>query len=166
MTIRSCRAENIIRKEFDNRQNNHTAAHSLILVAASAFGFWLDFVSISFLAFVTYSFIFLNNNNIFAGHVGLVLTQVLAICGMLQFTMKQIAEVVAQMTSIERMFQFTELDQEGPFKTESDQILEKSWPSHGEIRFQNLYLRYSNEDQPVLKNLSFTINSKMKVNVK
>ncbi|XP_011505704.1 PREDICTED: multidrug resistance-associated protein 4-like [Ceratosolen solmsi marchali] len=165
VTIRSCRAEQIIRKEFDNRQNDHTAAHSLILAAAAAFGFWLDFVSIGFLAFVTYSFIFLNNDNIFAGHIGLVLTQVLAICGMLQFTMKQIAEVMAQMTSIERMFQFTELNQEGPFEIESDRLPEKSWPQYGEVKFQNLYLRYSSEDQPVLKNLDFTINSRMKVGI-
>lgn len=166
-TIRSCQAQNIISKEFDAQQDDHTAAHHLVLMTSSAFGFWLDLITTSFLVFVAYSFIFLNDSNTFAGDVGLALTQILKICGMLQFTMRQLAETVAQMTSVERMFQFTELDQEGPFESAAPGPMpEKSWPSMGEIKFQNLYLRYSVKDGPILKNLNLTIKPSMKVKMK
>ena len=166
LTIRSCRAQKIVSSEFDARQDNHTAAHYLTLVTSSAFGFWLDMTLISFLAFLCYNFIFIDDSETFAGDVGLALTQILTITGMLQFAMKQCAEIVAQMTSVERMFQYTKLKQEGPFETLPAQMPEKSWPSQGEIKFRDLYLRYADEEEPVLKNLNFTVTPSMKVNLR
>lgn len=159
LTIRSCRAQSIVSREFDSRQNDHTAAHYLVLVTSSAFGFWLDVVSIGFLAIVAYNFILLKDSQTFAGDVGLALTQILTICGTLQFVMKQMAEVVAQMTSVERMFQYTKLEQEDL----NDDARKVPWPDRGEIKFVNLCLRYSDVDKPVLKNLCFTIEPRMKV---
>ena len=37
------------------------------------------------------------------------------------------------------------------------------WPSKGTIKFDNLSLRYSQSDEPVLKNISFQIRDKEKV---
>lgn len=82
-------------------------------------------------------------------------------CGMLQFSIKQLIDTASQMTSVERMLQFTELDQEA---ASPDQMQPgESWPARGEIRFDQLYLRYGDEIEPVLKNISFTIEPCMKV---
>ena len=67
------------------------------------------------------------------------------------------------MTSVERMFQFTCLEQEGSFERNKDFIVEKNWPSRGVIEFKNVYLRYNKEGEPVLKNLTLKIESEMKV---
>jgi ABC-type multidrug transport system fused ATPase/permease subunit len=45
----------------------------------------------------------------------------------------------------------------------SDKKPPKSWPSEGVIKFDRLYMRYSLADEPVLKNLNFTIWAKQKV---
>lgn len=49
--------------------------------------------------------------------VGLAISQALGLTGMVQYGMTQIAEVINQMTSVERVLQYTKIDQEGPFDT-------------------------------------------------
>lgn len=151
-------------------QDAHTAAYSLILSTSTAFGFWLDIVSILFLAFVTFSFVVMDSYDFFgtsgkpkAGNVGLALSQTLILCGMLQYGMRQTAEMMAQMTSVERMLQFTELDSEGPFDSDPGQKPNKDWPDKGKVEFKEVYLRYTDEEEPILKNLNFVVEPGMKV---
>ncbi|XP_014219727.1 multidrug resistance-associated protein 4-like [Copidosoma floridanum] len=170
-TIRACRAQSMVCKEFDAHQDHHTAACSLIIATSTAFGFWLDIISVTFIAFVTYSFIVISDlfgeagERPFAGNVGLAISQSLILCGMLQFGVRQTAETIAQMTSVERIFQFTDLEQEGPFESEPGQRPPKEWPSEGRVEFKSLYLRYSDEGEPSLKNLNVLVTPGMKVGV-
>lgn len=62
-TIRSACAHNMVRKEFDVHQDLHTSAYYLTIATSTAFGFALDVVSICFIAFITYSFIILDDGN-------------------------------------------------------------------------------------------------------
>lgn len=99
----------------------------------------------------------------FAGNVGLAISQILILCGMLQHGMRQTAEMVAQMTSVERVLQFTKLDKEGPFESEINSKPPATWPAQGRIQFQHVYMRYSEEDAPVLKDLNIVVEPGMKV---
>lgn len=101
--------------------------------------------------------------NTFAGNVGLAISQVLILCGMLQHGMRQTAETIAQMTSVERILQFTQLDKEGPFESEPNKKPSAQWPSKGEITFDHLYLRYDDAAPSVLKDLCFRIQFGEKV---
>lgn len=49
--------------------------------------------------------------------MGLAISQSLILTGMLQYGMRQTGEVVNQLTSVERVMQYTKLDKEGPFET-------------------------------------------------
>ncbi|CAK9794749.1 ATP-binding cassette sub-family C member 4 [Anthophora plagiata] len=164
-TIRSAGAQDMVRKEFDIHQDLHTSAYYLTIATSTAFGFALDIVSIGFIAFITYSFIVIDDGSTFAGNVGLAISQVLILCGMLQHGMRQTAETIAQMTSVERILQFTQLDKEGPFESEPNKKPSAQWPSKGEITFDHLYLRYEDSALPVLKDLCFTIKPGEKVGI-
>ncbi|XP_046836014.1 ATP-binding cassette sub-family C member 4 [Vespa crabro] len=164
-TIRSSNAQLMLSKEFDSHQDLHTGAYSLSILTATAFGFALDTVSVLFVTFVTYSFIIFNNENTFAGNVGLAISQVLILCGMLQHGMRQTAEAIAQMTSVERVLQFTKLDEEGPFTSDPSNKPSLEWPTKGEIKFDHVYLQYSDSDPPVLKDLNFIIQPAMKIGI-
>ncbi|XP_033327648.2 ATP-binding cassette sub-family C member 4 isoform X2 [Megalopta genalis] len=164
-TIRSSSAQDMVRKEFDGHQDLHTSAYYLTIVTSTAFGFALDMVSICFIAFVTYSFIILDDGNTFAGNVGLAISQVLILCGMVQHGMRQTAETIAQMTSVERILQFTQLDKEGQFDSEPNKKPPAQWPFKGQIQFENLYLRYSESSPSVLKNLNVLIRPGEKVGI-
>lgn len=164
-TIRSAGGQEMIRKEFDSYQDVHTGAYSLIISTSTAFGLWLDAVTIVFVAFITYSLIFLHDENTFAGSVGLAISQILILCGMMQYGMRQTAEMVAQMTSVERILQFTELDKEGPFESEPNEKPPDNWPTKGLIKFNHVFLRYSEDEIPVLKDLNVIIEPGMKVGI-
>lgn len=49
--------------------------------------------------------------------VGLALSQAMILSGMLQYGMRQTAEVVNQLTSVERVMQYTKLETEGEYNT-------------------------------------------------
>ncbi|XP_078033391.1 ATP-binding cassette sub-family C member 4 isoform X2 [Augochlora pura] len=164
-TIRSSSAQDMVRKEFDTHQDLHTGAYYLTIATGTAFGFALDIVSICFIAFVTCSFIILDDGNTFAGNVGLAISQVLILCGMVQHGMRQTAETIAQMTSVERILQFTQLDKEGQFESDPNKKPSAQWPSKGEILFDHLYLRYSDSTPSVLKNLNIVIKAGEKVGI-
>lgn len=49
--------------------------------------------------------------------MGLAISQSLILTGMVQHGMRQTAEVITQLTSVERVMQYTKLEKEGPFNT-------------------------------------------------
>lgn len=184
-TIRVCDAQSLVSKEFDVLQDQHTGAWSLFLVTSEAFGFYLDVLSVLFLAILTFQFlIFKSGKRLFLfvlyyyrlffipkyfldstlmGDVGLVISQSLILTGMLQYGMRQTAEVTSQMTSVERVIQYTKLDKEGPFESDATKKPHRDWPQNGAVSFENLSLRYSPTEPPVLKNLNFQIKPGEKV---
>lgn len=101
--------------------------------------------------------------NTFAGNVGLAISQVLILCNMIQYGIRQATETVTQMMSVERIMQFTELEKEGPFESNPTDKPSSNWPSKGKIKFDRVYLRYSNSEPPVLNSLSFIIEAGTKV---
>lgn len=56
-TIRASHAEQMIIKEFDNLQDQHTSTWYLMLACSETFGFYLDVISTLFLSCVTFQFL-------------------------------------------------------------------------------------------------------------
>ncbi|KAJ8935675.1 hypothetical protein NQ314_012696 [Rhamnusium bicolor] len=164
-TIRSCNAEKMITNEFDALQDQHTSTWYMFLVSSEAFGFYLDVISTIFLALVTFQFLIFKDENTLSGNVGLVISQSLILTGMLQYGVRQTAEVASNMTSVERVLQYTKLDKEGPFESLPTKKPDRKWPQSGKIIFKNTYLRYTPEDPPVLKNLNIEINPGEKIGI-
>ncbi|XP_018322246.1 multidrug resistance-associated protein 4 [Agrilus planipennis] len=161
-TIRASAAEMPLRKEFDSHQDTHTSAWYLTIACISAFGLWLDILSVLYIACVAFSFVFMNASG---SYVGLAVSQSLTLTGMLQFGMRQMAEVISYMTCVERVLEYTTLDKEGPFETAKENKPQKMWPSKGQIIFQHVFLQYSPDDPPVLKDLSFYVKGGEKVGI-
>ncbi|XP_056634445.1 ATP-binding cassette subfamily C member 4-like isoform X1 [Diorhabda sublineata] len=155
-TIRACKAEEMLREEFDHHQDVHTSAWYLTIACINCFGLWLDLIAIVFLAVVTYGLVILDvYSNVNGSLAGLAISQCMALTGMLQYGMRQTAEVINQMTSVERILQYTKLDQEGPFESPKGKSPKENWPRRGRIEFRNLSLKYVENEPPVLNNLNF-----------
>lgn len=101
--------------------------------------------------------------NTLSGNVGLVISQSLILTGMLQYGVRQTAEVASNMTSVERVLQYTKLDKEGPFESLPTNKPDRKWPHSGKVVFTNVYVRYSIDEPPVLKNLNMEVNPAEKV---
>ncbi|KAG7295682.1 hypothetical protein JYU34_021965 [Plutella xylostella] len=148
-TIRSAgHQQRTLAQEFDKLQDLHSSSWSLVLVTNRAFGFWMDMACCAYLAVVGYSFLLFLAGGAQGGNVGLAITQVLGLVGMCQYGMRQTAEVENQMTSVERILEYTNLPAEGPMepdpqlKTNHPDVDLDKWPSKGEIVFEDVYLEY------------------------
>ncbi|KAJ9596239.1 hypothetical protein L9F63_027138, partial [Diploptera punctata] len=163
-TIRASQAQEMVSKEFDSHQDLHTCAWFLTLETSTAFGLWLDCISVAFTSVVTFSFLILDTDE-FGGNVGLAISQSLILNGMLQHGMRLTAEVVNQMTSVERVLEYTKVEKESDLETQPIQKPPSDWPTMGMIEFDHMNLKYSQSDPPVLKDLNFKIKPAQKVGI-
>lgn len=68
-----------------------------------------------------------------------------------------------QMTSVERVLDYTELESEAPWVTECRPP--PDWPRHGVIVFEGVNFAYSHDGPHVLKNINAVFRSKEKVGI-
>lgn len=86
---------------------------------------------------------------------GLVLSYILAIVQMIQFTVRQLAEMENAMNATERIHYYgNELDEEPPLHLAD---VPSSWPQKGEIIFDEVQMRYRKGLPLVLQGLNMTI---------
>ena len=70
-----------------------------------------------------------------------------------------------QLTSVERLDQYSSLPQEPALESEPGRKPAESWPEFGRIEFRNVSMRYFEDEEPVLKNLNFKIEAREKIGV-
>ena len=68
-----------------------------------------------------------------------------------------------QMTSVERIVEYTQLESEADEYNDDYRPPEK-WPHQGNIDFKDMSLAYGDDSPPVLKNINIRIASAEKVN--
>ncbi|KAK3944182.1 P-loop containing nucleoside triphosphate hydrolase protein [Diplogelasinospora grovesii] len=94
---------------------------------------------------------------------GLVLSYILSIVQMIQFTVRQLAEVENGMNAVERLQYYgTKLEEEAPLKTIE---VRKSWPEKGEIIFDNVEMRYRAGLPLVLQGLSMHVRGGERIGI-
>ncbi|KJZ69048.1 hypothetical protein HIM_11559 [Hirsutella minnesotensis 3608] len=86
---------------------------------------------------------------------GLVLSYILSIVQMLQFSIRQLVEVENGMNAVERLHHYgSELDEEAPAHTVD---VRASWPETGDIVFDGVEMRYRDNLPLVLRGLSIHV---------
>ncbi|QIX00048.1 hypothetical protein AMS68_005565 [Peltaster fructicola] len=94
---------------------------------------------------------------------GLVLSYILTIVQMIQFTVRQLAEVENNMNSTERIHYYgTQLEEEAPLKLGN---VRSTWPEKGEIAFDNVQMRYRAGLPLVLKGLTMHVGAGERIGV-
>ena len=107
------------------------------------------------LVFVTGVLVVTSRFNVSPSIGGLVLSYILSIVQMIQFTVRQLAEVENAMNATERLHYYgTKLDEEPPLHLPG---VRESWPEKGEIVFDNVQMRYREGLPLVLQGLSMTV---------
>jgi ABC-type multidrug transport system fused ATPase/permease subunit len=94
---------------------------------------------------------------------GLVLSYILSIAQMLQFSVRQLAEVENGMNAVERLRYYgRELEEEAPLHTVD---VRPSWPEKGEIIFDKVEMRYRANLPLVLRGLSMHIQAGERIGI-
>uniref|UniRef100_A0AAR5QIW3 ABC transmembrane type-1 domain-containing protein n=1 Tax=Dendroctonus ponderosae TaxID=77166 RepID=A0AAR5QIW3_DENPD len=164
-SIRAFRAQGMVAQEFDTLQDQHTSTWCLLLQTSEALGFYLDVISTVFLGLVTFQFLIFQSEDTVSGNVGLVIAQSLILTGMLQFGIRQSAEVSSNMTSVERILQYTKLEEEGPWDPLPADRPPTDWPREGRVTFKHAYLRYTPDGPPSIRDLDVEIQPGEKIGI-
>ncbi|XP_068992124.1 ATP-binding cassette sub-family C member 4-like isoform X3 [Neodiprion pinetum] len=101
--------------------------------------------------------------NTSGGFAGLAISQSMILIGIVQEGLRYITIVISQMTSVERLLQYTNLPKEGPFAF--DNSPPSDWPSMGSLDFKDVSMTYSIDKPPALKGLNLNIRPGWKVGV-
>ncbi|KAF0720220.1 putative multidrug resistance-associated protein lethal(2)03659 isoform X2, partial [Aphis craccivora] len=115
-TIRAFEAEEVLSREFDDHQDLHSSAWYIFISSTEALGFALDIICLIYITILTFSFLVVEND-IFGGDVGLVITQAISLTGSLQWGIRQFAQLDNQMTSVERVLEYTNVPQEAELES-------------------------------------------------
>ncbi|XP_038209551.1 uncharacterized protein LOC119830563 [Zerene cesonia] len=164
-TIRSSNSQDRLQKMFDDAQDLNTSAFFSFLGGSSAFGMYLDTIGLVYLGVIIAAFLFIDfGDAIPVGSVGLAVSQSMSMTFILQMAARITADLLAHMTSVERVLEYTNLPPEENMEDGPTQPPEV-WPTQGNVEFENVYLQYGEEDPPVLKDLSFNIQGGWKVGI-
>lgn len=107
------------------------------------------------LVFVTGVLVVTSRFNVSPSIGGLVLSYILSIVQMIQFTIRQLAEVENAMNATERLHYYgTQLDEEPPLHLAG---VRESWPEKGAIVFDDVQMRYRAGLPLVLQGLNMTV---------
>jgi len=165
-TIRAYSAEDRFRHMYHVYQDDHTATWFLFQAGSRWLGSRLDFMCAMFIVVVAITPLLMAEGGISvsAGVVGLALTYAKVLTGGFQWCVRQSAEVESLMTSVERVQEYTRLDQE---TQPNDQTVDvpKDWPKYGIITAEGLYYAHHNTLPYVLRKMNFCIRAQEKVGV-
>ncbi|KAJ3162748.1 Multidrug resistance-associated protein 4 [Geranomyces michiganensis] len=175
-TIRAFHVEQQFADRFVALQNRNTEKYLMFLCSARWLGFRLDVGSAGFLFIVALASVGLRNSlGLRPGVIGLLLSYVLQLTGLLQWAVRQSAEVENLMVSVERVLEYTTLP---PEETPEDakradaaaaaggpKAIRKTWPERGTIDLDAFSLTYPGTTRAVLDRISQHIPAGTKVGI-
>lgn len=103
------------------------------------------------------------NGAISSSIIGLMLTYSLTITQTLNWMVRQSCEIETNIVSVERIKEYSELQNEAPFVT--DTKVPEGWPEGGSIEFKKFSTRYRDGLDLVLKDLSITVAPREKIGI-
>lgn len=159
-TIRSFQKEEIFTRRFHNFVNTNVSAQLNFISAQRWLGIRIELLGVV-IVFIA-SVLVIIFNEVFAlsaGLVALLIRWSASLTISLSFFMDNAAETEGAITAIERIKMMSEeTPQEPDFERKRD-INDDSWPSKGELEFNDVQMRYRPLLPPALDGLSFRVEA-------
>ncbi|KIH94495.1 hypothetical protein SPBR_05491 [Sporothrix brasiliensis 5110] len=148
--------------DLRNAIDNMNSAYYLTFSNQRWLSVRLDMIG-NLLVFTTGILVVTSRFNVSPSIGGLVLSYILAIVQMIQFTVRQLAEVENGMNAVERLQYYgQQLEEEAPLHTVD---VRQSWPEKGEIIFDNVEMRYREGLPLVLRGLSIHVQGGERIGI-
>lgn len=108
-----------------------------------------------------------SKNRMSAGLIGLIMSYSIRITSSLSFIVRKSVEIESDVVCCERIFEYCKLNPEINEDLIKDKLITPptDWPSQGKITFDNYSTRYRENLDPILKNITFSINSREKIGI-
>uniref|UniRef100_A0A7R9VUS5 ABC transmembrane type-1 domain-containing protein n=1 Tax=Pseudictyota dubia TaxID=2749911 RepID=A0A7R9VUS5_9STRA len=166
-SIRANNAMEFYKGKFREAHDAHSRAFFAFLGSSRWVGFRMDSLMFLLLALASYLAVLFHEQGWFSidpAVLGLALTMLLQLAGTFQWAVRQSAEVVNQMVSVERISDFCHLPSEAVLASDKDSEL-AAWPTSGSINVSHLSIRYRESLPLSLRNVSIRIQSGHRVGV-
>jgi ABC-type multidrug transport system fused ATPase/permease subunit len=163
-TIVAYGAQKQFLKHNEKAINRMNSAYFLTLVNQHWLAMRLDMIGCAILIFVTI-LCATRTFHISPSAVGLIISYLLQIVGMMTFLVRELATVENNMNAVERIHHYgMKLDQEAAYNI-PETAPPDNWPEHGAIKFKNVTMSYRPSLPPVLKNISLDIKKGEKIGI-
>ncbi|KAG1677888.1 Multidrug resistance-associated protein 4 [Nymphon striatum] len=97
--------------------------------------------------------------------IGFIISQSILLSMVVQYFIRLTSDLESSMVSVERVAEYGRLETETSEEYFEKFKMSNTWPRSGEIEIQNVSLKYSEEDNYVLKNINFKIKNSEKIGI-
>jgi len=167
--IRSFSAQGSLLDRLSKMLNMQQHAYFLTCSAQSWLAVRLELIGTLIITFACLSAVmehwFFGADENFAGLAGLAISYSLQVTQALNWSVRMASDLEADMVAVERIDEYTHLENEAPRRRAVDDNIEESWPSEGGITFNDAKMRYRPGLPLVLKGLTLKIPGGSKVGV-
>ena len=168
-TIRSNQALDYFRHKFQTVHDTHTRCFFAFIAASRWVGFRMDSLVTMLLTMACYLSVLFHDQgwfNVDPAILGLSLSMLLQLAGLFQWCVRQSAEVVNQMVSVERVLAFGNVESEAPLVMDGDDaLLATGWPQQGNIKVQDVSVRYRSTLPFALQHVNIQIEAGTRVGI-
>mgnify|MGYP002623134508 CR=1 FL=1 len=160
VVVRSFQQENNFKIKFRELLNRNTKACFGFWIANRILGFGIDYLS-SLTAIATIVIIILIKSSD-SSLSGLSITYIITLVEFLQFQIRNTVQANSLMASTARVISYCNLRPEAPLQLPSDENY-KNWPQQGKIEMSNVYMKYRENTNHVIKGLSISVRPGEKI---
>ncbi len=163
-TIRCSSKEEILCREFEKHNDDHTRAYHAFYISQRWFGLRLDFLCSLFTIFVLFYCIYMKDYlNLSTGQMGILMCYLFQLFDLFQWCVIMTTIIENLMTSVERIIEYTQLETEHINSVTKKPHMD--WPSKGHIVFDDVSLKYDRNLPSVLKGISVAFSPSEKVGI-
>lgn len=159
--IRAYKEQKRFIAESEEKVDSNQAISYLGICANRWLGVRLEILG-AFVVLAASLFAVFSRDTIEAAIVGLSITYALQTSSLMNFFVRITTEVETNIVAVERVEEYSEVQQEAPWKTFE---VDPEWPNNGVVEFVNFQLRYREGLDLVLKGINFTAMSREKIGI-
>ncbi|XP_054480224.1 ATP-binding cassette sub-family C member 9 [Anoplopoma fimbria] len=164
-TIRAFRHE----ARFKQRMLELTDTNNTAYLFLSAANRWLevrtDYLGAVIVLAAAGASIWTSHIGLHSGNVGLALTYALTVTNYLNWVVRNLADLEVQMAAVKKVNSFLGTESENYEGSMDASQVPENWPQEGEIKIQDLCVRYDPMLKPVLKHVNMYIEPGQKVGI-
>nr|UOU03338.1 ATP-binding cassette subfamily C1-7 [Brachionus rubens] len=161
--IRAYNAQNRFIKIMENNIDEHLVNYYCNTVSNRWLALRLEIIG-NIITIIAALFAILNRDSLSAGLAGLSISISLTISGNLNWFVRTVSEFEANITSVERIIEYFEIKHEPEWTNEKTRP-EQGWPKNGNIILKNYSVKYREELDWVLHDLSINVKPGEKIGI-
>ena len=160
--IRAYKRAKEVNEDLGLKLNSHLRMNLAQFSANRWLSIRLEFLGGS-LVFFSCIFVVIGYQQIDASAAGMQLSFALQITSLLNMLVRLTSLAENSFNAVERIKEYSDVEQERPKAETNDDVLIKHWPTKGKIEYKEVVARYRSDLPPVLKGLTFDIKPMEKV---